>query len=78
MKRDDVNVEAAAIACLSELVELLIEEGRARAGEVEGLLAYQALTRLKENAEAYGVPLDRIGLDKFDPDSLREQATAAI
>jgi hypothetical protein len=61
---------AGALICLGSVVELLREEGQAKAGEYEGLLAYQALSRIKGQAQAFGVPLDRIGLDGFDVDSL--------
>lgn len=61
---------AGALICLGSVVELLRAEGMQRAGEYEGLLAYQALTRIKGQAEAWGVPLADIGLDGFDVDSL--------
>lgn len=67
---DDVNVEAAALACLAEVAQQLIEEGSAKAGSEDGLFAYAVLNRLRNNAKAMGVPLQAIGLDKFDPDSL--------
>ncbi len=66
----DTNVQAAAIACLSETVAQLIEEGSAKAGTEDGLFAYAVLNRLKNNATALGVPLVDIGLDGFDVDSL--------
>lgn len=70
MGKDDTNIEAAALACLSEAVEQLIAEGSAKAGSEDGLFAYAVLTRLRSNARAFGVPLDAIGLSDFNPDSL--------
>ena len=70
MSKDDLNIEAAALACLSETVEQLIAEGSAKAGTEDGLFAYAVLNRLRNNAEAMGVPLGAIGLDNFNPDSL--------
>lgn len=61
---------AGALICLGSVVSLLREEGTRNAGEYEGLLAYQALDRIKAEAQAFGVPLDDIGLDDFDPDVL--------
>jgi hypothetical protein len=61
---------AGALICLSSVVELLREEGARRAGEYEGLLAYQALSRIKGQAEVWGVPLSDIGLAGFSVDSL--------
>lgn len=55
---------------LIALVELLKEQGQAGAGEVDGLNAYQALLEAKSQADAFGVPLDEIGLGGFDIDSL--------
>ena len=66
----DAEKLAGAMICLGGVVQLLKEEGARKAGEYEGLLAYQALVRIKGEAEAFGVPLDEIGLDGFDPDSL--------
>lgn len=68
---------AAAVFCLSNLVELLKENGEANAGEVDGLLAYQALSRIIGNAEAWGVPLEDIGLAGYDVDALINPRKAA-
>lgn len=69
---------AGAMICLAEVVELLKEEGLAHAGKYEGLLAYQALSRIKSSADAYDVPLAEIGLDGFDLDALlRTQVKSA-
>lgn len=76
MTINDTNVQAAALACLSETVEQLIEEGVAKAGTEDGLFAYALLTRLKANAAAFGVPLAEIGLDRFNVESLLEQQAA--
>ena len=70
MRAVDTNVEAAALACLSEAVAQLLEESRAKAGSEDGLFAYAVLSRIKNNATALGVPLDAIGLAGFDPDVL--------
>lgn len=70
MSMTDTNVEAAALSCLAETVAQLIEEGSAKAGTEDGLFAYSVLNRLRGNASALGVPLDAIGLDGFDVDSL--------
>lgn len=64
------NKQAGAIICLASVVGLLKEEGGAYAGEMDGLLAYQALARIKGNAVAWGVPLADIGLDGYDVDAL--------
>jgi len=64
---------AGALICLGSVVALLREEGTRKAGQYEGLLAYQALSRIKGEAESFGVPLDDIGLAGFDPDSLLKQ-----
>lgn len=55
---------------LIALVDLLKEQGQAGAGEVEGLNAYQALLEAKAQAEAFGVPLEEIGLSDFNLDDL--------
>lgn len=55
---------------LIALVELLKQQGLERAGEIEGLNTYQALSEAVAQAEAYGVPLEDIGLAGFDIDSL--------
>ena len=60
------EIEAGAIICLLDLVRLLKAEGEAKAGEYEGLLAYQALSRIQSNAKAYGIPLSDIGLEGYD------------
>lgn len=70
MRSVDTNVEAAALACLSEAVEQLLEEARAKAGSEEGLFAYAVLARIKNNALALGVPLEAIGLAGLDLDAL--------
>ena len=70
MRTVETNVEAAALACLSEAVEQLLEEARAKAGSEEGLFAYAVLTRIKNNAAALGVPLEDIGLAGLDLDAL--------
>lgn len=70
MSIDDTNVQAAALACLSETVEQLIEGGLPKAGTEDGLFAYAVLSRLRNNARSFGVPLDDIGLADFDPDVL--------
>jgi hypothetical protein len=62
MRTVDTNVKAAALACLSEAVEQLLEEARAKAGSEEGLFAHAVLSRIKNNATALGVPLEAIGL----------------
>jgi hypothetical protein len=62
--------EVGAIICLSEAVELLKSEGEAAAGQPDGLLAYQVLSRIAANAKAYGVSLADIGLDGYDIDAL--------
>ena len=55
---------------LIALVELLKEQGQIGAGELDGLNAYQALLEAKTQAEAFGVPLEDIGLGDFDLDDL--------
>ena len=78
MRTADINVEAAALACLSEAVGQLLEEGRAKAGSEDGLFAHSVLSRIKSNAEALGVPLDAIGLAELDLDVLlRKRRQAA-
>lgn len=61
---------AGALICLGSLVDLLREEGSRKSGQYEGQLAYHALSRIKSEALAFGIPLGDIGLDDFDPDSL--------
>jgi hypothetical protein len=61
---------------LISLIELLKEQGTEAAGQVEGLNAYQALLDAKTQAEAYGVPLEELGLD-FDLDELLNPKQAA-
>lgn len=75
--KNDINVQAAAIACLSEVVEQLKEEGFSKAGEYEGLFSYAILDRLKANAQAMGVPLADIGLASFNPDVLLQKQRLA-
>ena len=77
MSTRETNVEAAALACLSEAVEQLIEEGTAKAGTEEGLFAYAVLNRLRNNAMAMGVPLEAIGLKGFNVDSLLSRSRVA-
>ena len=60
------ETEVGAIICLLDLVDLLKAEGEAKAGEHEGLLAYQALSRISSNAKAYGIALSDIGLEGYD------------
>lgn len=55
---------------LIALVELLKEQGQAGAGELDGLNAYQALLEAKTQAEAFGIPLEEIGLGDFNLDDL--------
>lgn len=55
---------------LLAVVQLLKEQGMAHAGEVDGLNAYQALAEAKAQAEAFGVPLEDIGLAGFDVDAI--------
>lgn len=62
--------QAGAVICLESVVQLLKDEGERNAGMKDGLLAYAALTRIKGNAEAWGVPLDEIGLADYDLDTL--------
>ncbi len=64
------NKVAGAVICLASVVQLLKDEGETHAGETDGLLAYQALTRIKGNAVAWGVALADIGLDGYDVDAL--------
>lgn len=70
MRTHEVNAEAAALACLAETVQQLIEDGSAKAGTEDGVFAYAVLNRLKGNAQALGVPLEAIGLAGFNVDSL--------
>lgn len=69
MSRDS-EMLAGALICLGSVVELLRAEGERKAGQYDGLLAYQALSRIKGEAQSFGVSLDDIGLGDFDPDSL--------
>ncbi|QFY89167.1 hypothetical protein D5125_06545 [Magnetovirga frankeli] len=57
-------------AALIALVELLKEQGLESAGRIEGLNAYQALEEVLSQAEICGIPLEEIGMDGFDIDSL--------
>ena len=77
-EKNDTNVQAAAIACLSEVVEQLKEEGSAKAGKYEGLFSYAVLDRLKANAQAMGVPLADIGLAGFNPGVLLNKHQLAV
>lgn len=72
-----INVEAAALACLSVIVDQLKEEGLEKAGEYEGLFSYAVLSRLKSEAQALGVPLADIGLANFNPESLLQKKKLA-
>ncbi len=74
---NDKEKLAGALTCLESVVELLREEGAARAGEYDGLLAYQALSRIKSQAEIFGVPLADIGLSGFNPDVLLQKPRLA-
>ncbi len=74
---NDKEKLAGALVCLESVVELLIEEGIAKAGEYEGLLAYQALSRIKSQAEIFDVPLSEIGLANFNPDILLQKQRLA-
>jgi len=65
---ESLTRESAALACLSEVIDLLKEQADEHRGEVEGLGAYQALSRIFHNAQAYGLPLELIGMSGFDPD----------
>ena len=66
MKMADNGYKIILIA----LVDLLKQQGLERAGEVEGLNAYQALSEAASQARAFGVPLADIGLADFDINSL--------
>jgi hypothetical protein len=55
---------------LIALVDLLKEQAKAGAGQVEGLNAYQALMEAKAQADALDVPLADIGLEAVDLDEL--------
>lgn len=68
---------SGAMICLASVVELLKEEGEAHAGEVDGLLAYAALSRIQGNASAWGVPLEDIGLAGYDVDALLKSPASA-
>ena len=75
--KNDVNVNAAALACLSEVVDQLKDEGLSKSGEYEGLLSYAVLNRLKINAKAMGLDLSDIGLAGFNPDVLLHKKSIA-
>ena len=52
--------------------------GRAKAGSEDGLFAHSVLSRIKNNAEALGVPLEAIGMAELDLDVLlRKRRQAA-
>lgn len=55
---------------LIALIDLLKEQAKAGAGQVEGLNAYQALLEAKAQADALGVPLSDIGLEGVNLDAL--------
>lgn len=74
---NETNIEAAALACLSIVVDQLKEEGTEKAGEYEGLFSYAVLSRLKSEAQALGVPLADIGLADFNPDVLLQKPRLA-
>lgn len=62
---------------LLAVLELLKEQGRAGAGEMDGLNAYQALSEALAQAAAYGLTPEDIGLDGFDPDDLLHKPVKA-
>ena len=64
----DVSISYKIV--LLKLIELLKEQGRAGAGEMDGLNAYQALSDALVQAEAYGLTPEDIGMKDFDPDEL--------
>ncbi|TSA09412.1 MAG: hypothetical protein D4R79_13620 [Comamonadaceae bacterium] len=68
---------AGALICLDSVVNLLRSEGLKNAGQNDGLLAYQALSRIKAEAESFGVPLADIGLAGFNPDVLLKRQLQA-
>ena len=55
---------------LIALIDLLKEQAKVGAGQVEGLNAYQALLEAKAQADALDVPLSDIGLEGVDLDAL--------
>ena len=55
---------------LIALIDLLKEQAKSGAGQVEGLNAYQALLEAKAQADALGVPLSDIGLEGVNLDAL--------
>ena len=73
---DKQNSDSGAIICLSAVVDMMKEEGERLAGTAEGLVAYQALVRIKSMADAFDVPLDDIGLANYNPDHLLKQKAA--
>lgn len=70
MKRRPKVADNGYKIVLLAVVDLLKQQGLDRAGEIEGLNAYQALCEVIAQAEAFGVPLADIGLAGFDPDVL--------
>ncbi|ODS93596.1 MAG: hypothetical protein ABS45_02420 [Comamonas sp. SCN 65-56] len=61
---------------LLAVLGLLREQGENRAGELDGLNAYQALSEALTQARAYGLSADDIGLGGFNPDTLLNPAEA--
>lgn len=59
-----MNKESAYRAILSEVIESLIEYGKEHKGTVEGLMAYDVLLTMQENAEVADISLADIGLTK--------------
>jgi len=68
---------SAALVCLESVVGLLKADGMKNAGRVDGLLAYQALSRIKSEAEVWGLPLADIGLESFDVDQMLQRPKQA-
>ena len=57
-------------ALLLTVVDVLKTQGLEAAGELDGLQAYAALQALKNEAQAFDVPMSEIGLSGFDIDAL--------
>ncbi len=57
-------------ALLRTVVDVLKTQGLESAGEMDALQAYAALLALKNEAEAFDVPMSEIGLAGFDIDNL--------
>ena len=62
---------------LLAVLQLVREQGRARAGTVEGLDAYQVLSEALAQAQAYGLSPADIGMEGFNPDSLLRHSRQA-